>query len=59
MVHLTGVKASSVPVTETMWIVIERNESIADYQVVQIQMWHVTILRDLPATSTPQIPRKI
>jgi len=59
MVHLTSAKASSVPVTETMWIVVERNESIADYQVVQIQMWHVTILRDSAAASSLQIPRKI
>jgi len=59
MVHLTGAKVSSVPISGMMWIVVERNESIADYQVVEIQMWHLTILRDSAATSTPQIPRKI
>jgi beta-lactamase regulating signal transducer with metallopeptidase domain len=59
MVQLVGAKPSNVPVTETMWIVVERDESHADYQVVQIQMWHVTILHGPAAASTPQIPRKI
>ncbi len=59
MVQLAGAKDSALPVTETMWILVETNESAADYQVVQIQMWHVTILHGPAASSTRQIPRKI
>lgn len=57
LVQYARAKSSVVPVTETMWIVVERNESTADRQLLQIEMWRVTILHS--SVSTTQIPRKI
>jgi beta-lactamase regulating signal transducer with metallopeptidase domain len=57
LVRYAGAKASPMPVTETMWIVVERNESTAEHLRLQVEMWRVTILHS-PVTTT-QIPRKI
>ena len=58
LVHYAGAKSWAAPVTETMWIVVERNESTANHQVLQIEMWRLTILPG-PAGTALRIPRKI
>ena len=57
LVHFTGAQSSAVPVSETVWIVVERNESAANRQIFQIQMWRVTILE--AQANGAHIPRKI
>ncbi|HTT20541.1 MAG TPA: M56 family metallopeptidase [Candidatus Sulfotelmatobacter sp.] len=48
---------SDVPVTETFWVVVEREATNrATLQVYQIQMWRVTVLRKLISPSR-QVPR--
>ena len=59
LVHLTGSATTAVPYTETFWIVVESNGSInAQQQVHQIQMWRVTVLRNVTAAPTNPVPRK-
>jgi hypothetical protein len=55
-IHLTSVKSSSVPVSETLFVFIENGQiSSANAQVYRIQMWHVVILRaaDAVGSKTP------
>jgi beta-lactamase regulating signal transducer with metallopeptidase domain len=61
LVHLTGYKRqpNAVPLTETFWIVIESNGTTPEQQQVhQIQMWRVTVLRNVNSAPTNPIPRK-
>lgn len=58
LIHSVVAK-SSPPITETMWIVVESQESVANRPVVQIEMLRVTILHVTAADSIPRIPRKI
>ncbi len=59
LIHLAGAKSTARSITETMWIVVERNESAASVPIVQIEMWRVTILHLPAGDSTPRVPRKI
>jgi beta-lactamase regulating signal transducer with metallopeptidase domain len=44
-IHLTSLKSSSAPVSETLFVFIENEPmSSVDAQVYRIQMWHVVIL---------------
>ncbi len=55
-IHLTSLKSSSVPVSETLLVFIENGQmSAANAQVYRIQMWHVVILRaaDAADSKTP------
>jgi len=58
MVHLAGAKTQSVPVTQTIFVVIESGDNTVSGQpVYQIQMWRVTLFH--PAVdSGSQSPRK-
>ena len=59
LVHLTGSHSAAVPFTETFWIVIESNSTTPEQQQVhQIQMWRVTVLRNVNRAPTNLIPRK-
>ena len=52
LVHLTGSKISTVPVTETFWVVVQSEAtSPAAPPVYQIQMWRFTVLRTVIAPS--------
>jgi hypothetical protein len=58
MVHPTGSKIHSAPVTQTIFVVIESGDNTVSGQpVYQIQMWRVTLFH--PAVdSGSQPPRK-
>jgi len=58
MIHLAGAKTQSVPVTQTIFVVIESGDNTVSGQpVYQIQMWRVTLFH--PAVdSGSQSPRK-
>jgi len=59
LVHLTGSKSTAVPFTETFWIIVESHGTNLEQQHVhQIQMWRVTVLRNVGAAPTNLIPRK-
>ena len=59
LVHLTGSAATAVPYTETFWIVVESNGTNREQQLVhEIQMWRVTVLRNVTTAPTNPIPRK-
>jgi len=58
-IQLAGVKSSVPPITETMWIVLERDGPSANHPVWQIEMWRVTILHVPAGNPTRQNPRKI
>ena len=59
LVHLTGSATNAVSYTETFWIVVESNGSnLEQQQVHQIQMWRVTVLRNVTTAPTNPIPRK-
>jgi beta-lactamase regulating signal transducer with metallopeptidase domain len=54
LVHYTAAKSPAVPFTQTMWIVVETNQPVENGSVLQIQMWHVTILQSPAGNPTPQ-----
>lgn len=63
MVHLASIDAApssltpSVPVTETLFFVIETQDSVSpDHSFVNVQMWRVTVFRQ--TVHTDQAPRK-
>jgi beta-lactamase regulating signal transducer with metallopeptidase domain len=58
LVHLTGTKVSTVPVTETFWVVVQ-SETIdpAAPPIYRIQMWRVTVLRTVISAPSRQISR--
>ena len=59
LVHMTGSATTVVPYTETFWIVVESSGSDREQQQVhQVQMWRVTILRNVTTAPTYPIPRK-
>jgi beta-lactamase regulating signal transducer with metallopeptidase domain len=60
LVHLTKYKPepNAVPLTETFWIVIESNSTTSQQQVHQIQMWRVTVLRNVNTAPIHSAPRK-
>jgi beta-lactamase regulating signal transducer with metallopeptidase domain len=59
LVHLTGSATTAVSYTETFWILVESNGSNREQQQVhQIQMWRVTVLRNVITAPTNPIPRK-
>ena len=61
LVHLTGYKPgpNTVSLTETFWIVVESDSTTPEQQQVhQIQLWRVTVLRNVAAAPTNLIPRK-
>lgn len=58
LVHLTDATVSTVPVTETVWVVVEREgTNPAAPPVYQIQMWSVTVLRTVFSVPDRQISR--
>lgn len=58
LVHLIDAKVSTVPVTETFWVVVEsEGTNPAAPQVYQIQMWRVTVLRTVFTVPSRQISR--
>jgi hypothetical protein len=58
LVHLTGAKVSTVPVTETFWVVVQSDPlNPAAPSVYRIQMWRVTVLRTVISTPSRQISR--
>ena len=58
LVHLSGLRYTSVPTTETVFVVIESGQDGSSGQsVYQIQMWHMTILPAL-ADSSSKAPSK-
>ena len=57
LVHLTNARVSTVPVTETFWVVVESEMNPAAAQVYQIQMWRVTVLRTVFTVPGRQISR--
>jgi hypothetical protein len=58
-VHMTGSATATVPYTETFWIVVESSGSNrVQQQVHQIQMWRVTVLRNVTSAPSNPIPRK-
>ena len=58
LVHLTGSKRSTVPATETFWVVVQSEQlNPAAPPVYQIQMWRVTVLRTVVTAPSRQIPR--
>jgi beta-lactamase regulating signal transducer with metallopeptidase domain len=58
LVNLTDAKVSPVPVTETFWVVVEREgANPAAPLVYQIQMWRVTVLRTVFTVPSRQISR--
>jgi hypothetical protein len=45
LIHLSALKPQSVPVSETVFVVIESgNSGPRGAEVYRIQMWHVTVL---------------
>jgi hypothetical protein len=55
-VKLVRADLAVVPVTETLFFVVENHSTVLP--VYQIQMWHVTVLR-VPANAvSTQIPHK-
>jgi hypothetical protein len=58
LVHLTTAKVSTVPVTETFWVVVQ-SEAMdpADPPIYRIQMWRVTVLRTVMSAPSRQISR--
>ncbi len=59
LVHLTGSKSAAVPFTETFWIIVESHGTNLEQQHVhQIEMWRVTVLRNVGAAPTNLVPRK-
>lgn len=59
LVHLTGYAITAAPYTDTFWIVVESNgTNLEQQQVHQIQMWRVTVLRNVITAPTNPIPRK-
>jgi len=57
LVRYARVKSSAIPVTQTVWVVVERDEPAANRQVFQIEMWRITILQD--EANSVHTPRKI
>jgi hypothetical protein len=58
LAHLTDAKVSTVPVTETFWVVVESGgTNSAAPPVYQIQMWRVTVLRTVFTVPSRQISR--
>jgi beta-lactamase regulating signal transducer with metallopeptidase domain len=58
LVHLSGLRYTSVPTTETVFVVVESGHDESSGQsVYQIQMWHLTIL-PAPADSGNKTPSK-
>jgi beta-lactamase regulating signal transducer with metallopeptidase domain len=58
LVHLTDAKVSTVPVTETFWVVVEsEGANPTAPPVYQIQMWRVTVLRTVFTVPSRQISR--
>jgi beta-lactamase regulating signal transducer with metallopeptidase domain len=58
-IHLTSVKSSSVPVSETLFVFIENGQiSSANAQVYRIQMWHVVIVRAADAVDSKTPSKK-
>jgi hypothetical protein len=58
LVHLTGSKISTVPITQTLWIMVESEAtSPAAPPVYQIQMWRLTVLRTVISAPSRQISR--
>jgi hypothetical protein len=56
---MTGSATATVPYTETFWIVVESSGSNrVQQQVHQIQMWRVTVLRNVTSAPSNPIPRK-
>jgi len=59
LVKLTSTASTAVPVTETIFLVIEnRTADPAGASAYQIQMWHVTVLRSVVDPAVTQVPRK-
>lgn len=59
LVHLTGSDSTPVIYTETFWIVVESSGlNLEQQQVHQIQMWRMTVLRNVTNPPTNPIPRK-
>lgn len=59
LIHLTGSAAYAVSYTETFWILVESNGSnFEQQQVHQVQMWRVTVLRNVTSAPTNPTPRK-
>jgi len=59
LVHLTGSKSTAAPFAETFWIIVESHgTNLEQQQVHQIQMWRVTVLRNVADAPTNLIPRK-
>jgi bla regulator protein blaR1 len=58
LVHLTASEATTVRYTE-IWIVVESNSASPEQQqVYQLQMWRVTVLRNVTTAPINPIPRK-
>lgn len=57
LVRYARAKSPAIPVTQTVWVVVERDEPAANRQVFQIQMWQITILQN--QANSVRIPRKI
>lgn len=57
LVRYARAKSSTVPVTQTVWIVVERNASVANGQMLQIEMWRVMILQ--AQADSARTPKKI
>jgi beta-lactamase regulating signal transducer with metallopeptidase domain len=59
LVHLTRSESTAVPVIETFWLIVESNGSSPELpQVHQIQMWRVTVLRNVNTAPIHSAPRK-
>jgi beta-lactamase regulating signal transducer with metallopeptidase domain len=59
LVKLTSTATTAVPVTQTLFLVIEnRAADPAGGSTYQIQMWHVTVLRSVIDPAVTQVPRK-
>lgn len=59
LVQLATAKAAPVPVTETIFVVIEnQGPDPAGASGYQIQMWRLTVFRTIVDSSDTQIPRK-
>jgi beta-lactamase regulating signal transducer with metallopeptidase domain len=59
LVHLTRSQSARVPFAETFWVIVESNATGPQQQQVhQIQMWRVTVLRNVNSAPTNPIPRK-
>lgn len=45
LVHLSALESAAVPVSETVYVFVQRGDSgFSETQVYRIQMWHVTVL---------------